>query len=151
MITFHWICSVMKIYLFYLFICCVPAQIPYLWKFWFLRYEAKCFQPFRLQDFSINHVSRTSGWNSLISYMLIQIGCISRMNWRNNWFSACWCKFRKVKSYFSGSWLGLVKKRCGHWMSEWVVIEWVSESAEWISGLDKADFLYVDCDAIIFG
>ena len=40
------ICSIMKIY-----ICCVPAQIPYLGKFLFLRYEPKCFQPITLQDF----------------------------------------------------------------------------------------------------
>ena len=48
----------------------VPAQIPYLGKFWFLRYGQKCSQPIRLQDFLINHFSRT---NSLIFCMLIQI------------------------------------------------------------------------------
>ena len=46
-INFCWICSVIKIYI----ICCVPAQIPYLGKFWFQRYEPKCSQPVRLQDF----------------------------------------------------------------------------------------------------
>ena len=36
----------MKIY-----VSCVPAQIPYLGKFWFLRYGPKCSQLIRLQDF----------------------------------------------------------------------------------------------------
>ena len=39
--------------------------IPEIW--------AKCSQPIRLQDFLINHRSRTSQWNSLIFCMLIQI------------------------------------------------------------------------------
>ena len=68
-INFYWICSIMKIYI----ICCVPAQIPYLGKFLFLRYGPKCSQPIRLQDFLINHISRTNQWNSLIFCMLIQI------------------------------------------------------------------------------
>ena len=53
-----------------MYIIYVPAQIPYLGKFWFLRYGQKCSQPIRLQDFVINHFSRT---NSLIFCMLIQI------------------------------------------------------------------------------
>ena len=32
-------------------ICCVPAQIPYLGKIFFLIYQPKCSQPVRLQDF----------------------------------------------------------------------------------------------------
>ena len=68
-INFYWIWSIMKIYI----ICCVPAQIPYLGKFLFLRYGPKCSQPIRLQDFLINYISRTNQWNSLIFYMLIQI------------------------------------------------------------------------------
>ena len=52
----------MKIYI----ICCVPAQIPYLGKFWFIRYLPQCSHPIRLQDFLINHISRTSQWNNLI-------------------------------------------------------------------------------------
>ena len=58
-INFYWIWSIMKIYI----ICCVPAQIPYLGKFLFLRYGPKCSQPIRLQDFLINHISRTNQWN----------------------------------------------------------------------------------------
>ena len=54
-INFYWICSTMKIYI----ICCVPAQIPYLGKFLFQRNGPECSQPIRLQDFSINHISRT--------------------------------------------------------------------------------------------
>ena len=41
-------------------ICCVPAQIPYLGKFLPLTYGLKCSQPIRLQDFLINHISRTN-------------------------------------------------------------------------------------------
>ena len=68
-INFYWICSIMKIFI----ICCVLAQIPYLGKFWFLRYGPKCSQPIRLQDFLINNISRTNQWNSLVFCILIQI------------------------------------------------------------------------------
>ena len=107
-INFYWIWSIMKIYI----ICCVPAQIPFLEKFSFLRYGPKCYKPIRLQDFLINHISRTNQWSSLIFCMLIRIhinqkmikiflcghdwkwvrpvwswdskiDCISRMNWWN--------------------------------------------------------------------
>ena len=60
-INFYWISSVMKIYV----ICCAPAQIPYLGRFLFLRYRPICFQPTRLQDFLINHISRKNQSNSL--------------------------------------------------------------------------------------
>ena len=46
-IDFHLICSVMKIYI----ICCVPAQIVYLGKIFFLRYRPKWSQSNRLLDF----------------------------------------------------------------------------------------------------
>ena len=98
-ITFYWIYSIMRTYI----ICNVPVQIPYFGKYLFLKYEPKCSQPIRLQDFLINHISRTNQWNSLIFCMLIQIhiiiswwkyvwpvwsqdskiDCISRMNWWN--------------------------------------------------------------------
>ena len=68
-INFYWICSLVKIHI----ICCVPAQIPYLQKFLFLRYSLKCSQPVRLQEFLINHISRTNQWNNMIFCMLIQI------------------------------------------------------------------------------
>ena len=48
--------SIMKSYIS----CCVPAQIPYLGKFLFLRYGPKCCQPIRLQYLLINHISRTN-------------------------------------------------------------------------------------------
>ena len=54
-------------------ICCVPAHIPYLGKFLFLRYGPKWYQPIRLLDFLINHIFRSNPWNSLIFCMLIQI------------------------------------------------------------------------------
>ena len=68
-INFYWMWSIMKMYI----ICCVPAQIPYLGKFLFLRYGPKCSQPIRLQYFLINCISRTNQWNSLIFYILTQI------------------------------------------------------------------------------
>ena len=71
-INLYWIWSLMEIYI----IGCVPAQIPYLGKFLFLRYGPKCSHPIRLQDFLINHISKTNQWNSLIFCMLIQI-CIN--------------------------------------------------------------------------
>ena len=60
-INFYWIWSIMEIYI----IWCVPAQIPYLGKFLFLRYRPKCSHPIRLQDFLINHISRTNQWYNL--------------------------------------------------------------------------------------
>ena len=122
-ISFYWISSVMKIYV----ICCVPAQIPYLRRFWFLRYVPQCSHPIRLQNFRINHISRTSLWNSLIFCMLIQIHINEKLTkkflvgvgrnvcgqsghgtqklaisqeWIDgmNWFFAWWCKFRKAKN-----------------------------------------------------
>ena len=142
-INFYWIWSIMKIYI----ICCVPAQIPYLGKFLFLRYGPKCSQPIRLQDFLINHISRTNQWNSLIFCMLIQIHINQKLSqnfWmgmvRNgycqsghgtlklavlqewidgmNLFFACWCNFRKAKSYFNDFWVGLVKNGCDHLVHE---------------------------------
>ena len=41
-------------------ICCVPAKIPYLGSFLFLRCGPACSQPIRLQDFLINQISRTN-------------------------------------------------------------------------------------------
>ena len=141
-INFYWICSIMKIYI----ICCVPAQIPYFGRFWFLRYGPKCSQPIRLQDFLINHISRRNRWNSQIFCMKKFLGghgqkwvwpvwsqdskicCISRMNWRNELF-AWWCKFRKAKSCFNDFWLGLIKNGHDHLAHE------ILRSAEWVYGL----------------
>ena len=78
-INFYWIYSIMTIYI----ICCVPAQIPFLGKFLFLRYGPKCFQPIRLQDFWTNHISRPNEWNGLIFCMLIQID-INIKSWSKN-------------------------------------------------------------------
>ena len=46
-IIFFWIWSIKKFYNIY----CILAQIPYLGKFWFLRYRPKCSWPVRLQYF----------------------------------------------------------------------------------------------------
>ena len=86
-----WIYSWRKIYI----ICCVPAQIPYLGKFLFLRNGPKCSQPVRLHDFLINQVSRTNQWISTIICMLMQIHVI-----------------KKFDQKFFG--VGMVKNWCGH-------------------------------------
>ena len=121
-------------------ICCVPAQIPYFGKFCFLRYGPKCSQPIRLQDFLINHISRTNHWSSLIFCVLIQIH-INQMLVKK-WFFAWWCKFRKTKSYFNDFWVDLVKNGHDH-----VVHETLKSADKFI---DWADFLHADFDAIIF-
>ena len=90
-------------------ICSVPAQIPYLGKFWFLRYGPKCSQPIRLQ--------------STIS--LEQICEIA-------WFFACWYKFNQIKSWLQNFWMGVVKNGCsqsGHDTLKLTV------SQEWIDGM----------------
>ena len=122
----YWICSIIKTYI----LCCVPAQVPYLGEFLFLRYGPKCSEPIRLQNFLISHISRTNRLNSLIFCMLIQIhineklikkfwdwhgqkwvwpvwsrNCkidfISKMNWWNELIFYMLLQFRKVKSYFN--------------------------------------------------
>ena len=81
----------------------------------------------------VNHISGTIRWNSLIFCMLIQIHGKLKIYWKSwanmvksgcchschrtlrlavteewidgiNWFFACWCKFRKGKSYFNRLW-----------------------------------------------
>ena len=46
-----------------------------------------------------------------------------------NWFLACWCKFKKTKSYFNDFWVGQVKNGHGHLVCEML------KSAEWVHGL----------------
>ena len=82
--NFLWICSVMKTYI----ICYVLAQIPYEGKFLFLRYRPKCSQPNRLQDFLINHISRTNTY-------IIPIQITNKIPW----FFACWYKITWIKSW----------------------------------------------------
>ena len=58
-----------------------------LWKFFipeiWVKNGSKCFQPNRLQDFLINHISKTNQWNSLIFCMLIQLHKLNvdKKNW----------------------------------------------------------------------
>ena len=84
-IDFYWICSIMKVYI----ICCVPSQIPYLGKILLLRYGPKHSQPIRLQDFKIKWICEIA------------------------WFYACWCKFKKTKSWSNMFWFGMVKNGFG--------------------------------------
>ena len=38
------------------------------------------------------------------------------LNWpdKMNWHFACWCRFRKARSYFHDFWVGIVRNGCGH-------------------------------------
>ena len=76
-INFNWSSSIMKTFI----ICCVPVEIPYLGKFLFLGYRPKCSQPIRLQDFLINHISRTNQWKVLWWYKLTYIKSWSKIFW----------------------------------------------------------------------
>ena len=131
-INSYWICSIMKIYI----ICCVPAQIPHLEKFWFLRYGQKCSQPIRLQVFLINHISGINQWNSLLfcGYDQKWVWLIWSRDFEEliqvmDWFCACWWKFRKAKSCFSDLWVGSVKNGHVH------LIHDTLKFAEWVYGL----------------
>ena len=132
----------MKIY----FICCVSAQIQYLGKFSFVRFGLKCPQPISLQDFLIDRISKKNAGGNLISCMLRQISISKKLikkfwgehvqnletlsqKWIDgmNLFFACWCNFRKAKSYFSNFWMSMVKN--GH---DYLVHETLKEMSLWI-------------------
>ena len=146
----------MKIYIIYW----VPAQYPYQGKFLFQRYWPKCSELIRLQDFLINHISKTNQRNSLIFCMLMQVHINEKLvktfwvgmvknefgqfghgtlklivyqEWTNgmNWFSGCWCKFRKAKSCFNDFWLRVVTNDHGLLVHETltsaVSYEWIYE------------------------
>ena len=72
-INFHWICSIMKMYI----VCCVPAQILYWEKSCSLDIKPECCHPIRLQDFEIDYFSRAKQ-SSLMFCFVIQI----HKNWR---------------------------------------------------------------------
>ena len=61
-IYFFWVYSLRKVYI----ICCVPAQIPYLGKIWFLKDS----WPIRMSNFCINHVSKAKSWKNLIFFYI---------------------------------------------------------------------------------
>ena len=135
--------------------CCVPAQIPYLEKYLFLRYGPKCSQSIRLQDFLINLISRTNQWNFLHvdtnshikswsknfragimvrdgygqpGHRTLKLALSQKWVDGMNWFFACWWKFRKTKSNFNYFWVNFVKIGCGHLVHETLKsVEWVYE------------------------
>ena len=119
--NFYWIYSIMKIYI----ICLIPAQIPYLEKFCFMRYWPKC---------SKNFLGGQCGHRTL--KLALSQEWIDGMKW----FSACLCKFKKAKSYFNDFWVGLVKNGGGHLVHEPQNL--LNEFMDW------AHFLHAD--AIIF-
>ena len=65
-INFYWIYFIIKTYI----ICCVPANIPCLGKFLFLRYGPKYSQPIRLQDSLINYIFRANQWKHCLGVFL---------------------------------------------------------------------------------
>ena len=68
------------------------------------------------------------GWAWPVSPRDSKMGCIARMNWWNELIFACWCEFRKARSYFNDFWVCLVKNGCGHLVYETL------KSAEWVYG-----------------
>ena len=108
-ITFCWICSIMKIYIIYY----LPEQIPYLGKLWFPRYGPKCSQPIRLQDVLIEHIFRTNQWNSLIFFIVIKI----HIN----------------QSWSKKFWMGMARNGCDQ--SDHETLKLVV-SQEWIDGMN---------------
>ena len=87
---FFSIWSIIKVYIN----CCMPEQISYLVKLWFLRYEPKCSWPIRLQDFYIKYISRTKWWQA--------------------WIFACWYKFFEIKSWMKILRVCVVINGCAH-------------------------------------
>ena len=81
----------------------------------FLRYGPKCSQPLRLQDFLINHISRTNKWNSLICCMLIQIYINLHKSWSENFWM-----------------LGMVRNGCGQPGHRTLKL---AVSQEWVDGM----------------
>ena len=105
-INFYWICSIMKIYI----ICCVPAQIPYLGKFLFMRCGTKCSQLIRLLDFLIDHIVRTNQRNSLIFCILVQIQINEKLikkfwgGHSQRWVCPAWSQNSKIDCISRMSW-----------------------------------------------
>ena len=116
----------MKIFIIY----CVPAQIPYLKKFWFRRYGPKCSQPIRLLDFLINHVSRTNQWNSLI---FLHVDTNSHKSWSKNYWM---CMARNGWGQSGPRTLKLIKwnykMNCLHDGSNWGNLKIVSLISGWV-------------------
>ena len=119
-INFYWICSIMKVY-----ICCIPAQIPYLGKNFFLRYWPKCSQP-KCSHFWVGVVR--NGWGQF-RHRTLKLAVSQKWIDAINRFLACWCKFEKAKSYFNDFWVGLVKHGNDHLVHETL------KSPEWVYGL----------------
>ena len=86
------------------------CKITYLEKKFFLRYGPKCSQPISLQDFLINHISRTNQWNSLIFCVLAQI-YINQKFIKNflvgvvRWMWSAWSQGSKIDCISRMSWL----------------------------------------------
>ena len=118
-------------------ICCVSAEMPYLGNFWFLRYGLKCSLSIRLQDFLIDHISRSNQWNSPIFCMLIQIHINSELiktfwgGHSQKWARPVWSPDPKIycilrMNRWNDFWVGVVKNELGHLVHETL------KSAEWV-------------------
>ena len=60
-----------------------------------------------------------------------------------DWFLACWCKFKKAKSYFNDFWVDLVKNYFGH------LVHKTLKSAEWVYGLSWFFACWVQCNKFL--
>ena len=80
-----------------------------------------------------------------------------------NWYFACWCKFRKVKSYFNDFWVGMVRNGRGHlvhetvksavskeWVYEfsWIFACWLWDSIFWLNWKSCSISLTFKCQSI---
>ena len=110
--------------------CCVPAQIPYLLKFLFLRYGQNLLSQSDRRILLINNISRTNQWHSVIflhvdanpqklkvdhfwgvdmlkngceqyGHRTLKLAVLHKWIDGMKWFFACWCKFRKDKIWFN--------------------------------------------------
>ena len=89
-INFFWIWSIKKFYNIF----CIPAQISYLRKFWFMRYGPKCSWP--------------------IDCSIFKLAISLEQNDEKAWFFTYWCSFVEIKRWLKNVGVGTVKNVCGH-------------------------------------
>ena len=72
-----------------------------------------------------------SVWSQDSDHRTLKSTVSQELTKRMNWYSACCCKFKKAKSYFSDFWVGMVRNWCGRLGHETlksaVSKEWVYE------------------------
>ena len=109
-------------------ICCVPAQILYLGKIFFLRYRPKCSEPVKLLSnelFLMSKLSKSCLWS--LNFTVSQ-------EWvdRINCFFACWYKFMQIKRWSKILEVKMVKNGCAQSFDGTLKL---SVSEEWTDGI----------------